>query len=60
MLEVQGKPILVGGGTDGAAVNVSDQNGMKGTLNNNYYFKLYMYFLKIIFVHNKWVLCKLH
>lgn len=26
------KPILVGGGTDGASVNVSEQNGMKGKI----------------------------
>ena len=29
---VQGKPILIGGGTDGAAVNIAEQNGMKGKL----------------------------
>ena len=28
----EGKPILVGGGTDGAAVNISGQNGMRGKL----------------------------
>ena len=28
----QGKPILVGGGTDGASVNISSQNGMRGKL----------------------------
>ena len=32
VLGVKEHPILVGGGTDGAAVNVSDQNGMKGKL----------------------------
>lgn len=32
VLEVGTKPILVGGGTDGASVNVSDQNGMKGKI----------------------------
>jgi len=32
LLEVVGKPILVGGGTDGASVNVGEQNGMKGKL----------------------------
>ena len=26
------KPILVGGGTDGASVNIAEQNGMKGKL----------------------------
>ena len=32
VLSVQGKPILVGGGTDGASVNISQQNGMKGNI----------------------------
>ena len=32
VLGVEGKPLLVGGGTDGASVNVSEQNGMKGKL----------------------------
>ena len=32
VLSVQGKPILVGGGTDGASVNISRQNGMKGNI----------------------------
>ena len=32
VLSLQGKPILVGGGTDGAAVNISHQNGMRGKL----------------------------
>ena len=32
VLSLQGKPILVGGGTDGAAVNISQQNGMRGKL----------------------------
>ena len=32
LLEAVGKPILVGGGTDGASVNVGEQNGMKGKL----------------------------
>ena len=32
VLSLQGKPILVGGGTDGAAVNISHQNGMRGRL----------------------------
>lgn len=27
-----GKPILIGGGTDGASVNVAEQNGMKGKM----------------------------
>lgn len=33
-LQVQGvyKPILMGGGTDGTTVNISEQNGMKGKL----------------------------
>ena len=29
---VQGKPVLIGGGADGAAVNIAEQNGMKGKL----------------------------
>ena len=29
---LKGKPILIGGGTDGASVNISGQNGMKGIL----------------------------
>ncbi len=32
VLGVQGKPILIGGGTDGASVNIAKQNGMKGKL----------------------------
>ena len=32
VLSVGGNPVLVGGGTDGASVNVSEQNGMKGKL----------------------------
>ena len=32
VLGVQGKPILVGGGTDGASVNIAEHNGMKGKL----------------------------
>ena len=32
VLGVEGKPILVGGGTDGASVNISEQNGMRGTM----------------------------
>ena len=32
VLGVESKPILVGGGTDGASVNVAEQNGMKGKL----------------------------
>ena len=31
-LGVDGKPALVGGGTDGAAVNIADQNGMRGMM----------------------------
>ena len=32
VLGVEKKPILVGGGTDGAAVNVSEHSGMKGIM----------------------------
>ena len=31
-LGVQGKPILVDGGTDGTSVNIAEHNGMKGKL----------------------------
>ena len=31
-LEIKGKPIMIGGGTDGASVNIGDQNGMKGKM----------------------------
>ena len=36
VLNVEGKPILVGVGTDGASVNISDQNGMRGILQRNH------------------------
>ena len=32
MLGVEGKPVLIGGGTDGASVNISEQNGMRGIM----------------------------
>ena len=32
ILGVEGKPVLIGGGTDGASVNVAEQNGMKGKM----------------------------
>ena len=32
VLGVQGKPILIGGGTDGASVNIAKHSGMKGKL----------------------------
>ena len=32
VLSVGSNPVLVGGGTDGASVNVSEQNGIKGKL----------------------------
>jgi len=32
ILEVEGKPVLVGVGTDGASVNISEQNGMRSIL----------------------------
>lgn len=31
-MAAEGKPIVVGDGTDGASVNISDQNGMRGKL----------------------------
>ena len=34
VLGVEGKPVLVGGGTDGASVNVAQQNGMRGMMQN--------------------------
>jgi len=36
ILEVEGKPVLVGVGTDGASVNISEQNGMRGILQRNH------------------------
>ena len=36
VLNVEGKPILVGVGTDGASVNISDQNGMRSILQRNH------------------------
>ena len=32
MLSAEGEPVLVGGGTDGASVNVAEHNGMKGMM----------------------------
>ena len=32
ILGVEGKPVLVGGGTDGASVNIAQQNGMRGIM----------------------------
>ena len=34
VLGVEGKPVLVGGGTDGASVNIAQQNGMRGMIQN--------------------------
>ena len=36
VLNVEGKPVLVGVGTDGASVNISDRNGMRGILQRNH------------------------
>jgi len=36
ILEVEGKPVLVGVSTDGASVNISEQNGMRGILQCNH------------------------
>jgi len=36
ILEVKGKPVLVGVGTDSASVNISEQNGMRGMLQRNH------------------------
>jgi len=36
ILEVEGKPMLVGVGTDGASVNISEQNRMRGILQRNH------------------------
>lgn len=36
ILKVEGKPVLVGVGTDGASVNISEQNGMRGILQRNH------------------------
>ena len=32
VLDTVGKPVLVGGGTDGASVNIGEQNGMRSKL----------------------------
>ena len=32
ILGVEGKPVLVGGGTDGASMNIAPVNGMRGKL----------------------------
>ena len=32
VLDVESQPVLIDGGTDGATVSISDQNGMKGKL----------------------------
>ena len=34
VLDAEGKPILVGGGTDGASINIAQQNGMMGKIQN--------------------------
>ena len=36
ILSTGGKPVLVGGGTDGASVNVSEHNGMKGKMQSSH------------------------
>ena len=36
ILEVEGKPVLVGVSTDGASVNISEQNGMRGVIIHGY------------------------
>ncbi len=36
VLGVQGKPILIGGRTDGTSVNTAEQNGMKGKLQKEF------------------------
>ena len=37
VLSVEGMPVFVGGGTDCAAVNISEQNGMRGKLQQSYH-----------------------
>ena len=32
IVNTEGKPVLVGGGTDGASVNIANHNGMKGIM----------------------------
>lgn len=34
VLGLKEKPVLVGGGTDGASVNIAQQNGMRGMMQN--------------------------
>ena len=36
ILSTEGKPVLVGGGTDGASVNVSGHNGMRGKMQSSH------------------------
>ncbi len=36
VLGAEGKPVLVGGGTDGASVNVAQQNGMRGMMQGSH------------------------
>lgn len=54
VLGVEGHPILVGCGTDGATVNISEQNGMRGKLQK----KLPWLFWAWCFAHRLELACK--
>ena len=34
VIDMEGKPVLVGGGTDGASVNIAHQHGLRGMTQN--------------------------
>lgn len=54
VLGVEGQPVLVGCGTDGATVNISEQNGMRGRLQR----KLPWLFWAWCFAHRLELACK--
>ena len=51
VLGVTGKPLLVGGGTDGASNNIAEQNGMKGKIQTKlpwiYWASCYAHYLEL-------------
>ena len=53
-LGVEGKPVLVGGGTDGASVNVAEQNGMRGMMQDAHPWLLWSW----CFAHRLELACK--
>ena len=54
VLGVKGKPVLVGGGTDGASVNVAEQNGMRGMMQDAHPWLLWSW----CFAHRLELACK--